>query len=74
MEQFNSGESRIIFTINFHKQLTGLTIAEKHAWQQEEEQEGDISTALIIREKSFTSDLFKDTLEIISLILRYKTM
>ena len=35
---------------------------------------GDISIALIIREQSFTSVLFKDTLGIISLILRYKTM
>ena len=31
--------------------------------QQEEVQKGDISIALIIREESFTSELFKDTLE-----------
>ena len=43
-------------------------------WQQEEVQKGDISIALIIREQSFTSELFKDTLDIISLILRCKTM
>ena len=35
---------------------------------------GDISIALIIREQSFTSELFRDTLEIISLIVRYRTM
>ena len=34
----------------------------------------DISIALIIREQSFTSVLFRDTLDIISLILRYRTM
>ena len=44
------------------------------AWQQDEDQKGDISIALIIREQSFTSGLFKDTLDIISLILRYRTM
>ena len=32
----------------FHKFLIGLTIDGKHAWQEEEEQKGDISTALMI--------------------------
>ena len=36
--------------VNFHKFLIGLTIVGKHAWQQEEEQKGDISTALMIQE------------------------
>ena len=43
-------------------------------WQQEEVRKGDVSIALIIREESFTSELFRDTLEVISLILRYRTM
>ena len=43
-------------------------------WQQEEVRKGDISIALVIREQSFTSVLFRDTLDIISLILRYRTM
>ena len=34
----------------------------------------DISIALMIREEFFTSVLFRDTLEAISLILRYRTM
>ena len=38
---------KIIFGINFHKYNIGRTIVGKHAWQQEEEQKGDISTALI---------------------------
>ena len=49
-------------------------IVGKLVWQQEEVRKGDISIALITREESFTSELFKDTLETISLILRYRTM
>ena len=48
MERFISGELKTIFRVNFHKFLIGLTIVGKHAWQQEEEQKGDISTALMI--------------------------
>ena len=36
-----------------------LTIVGKRAWQQEEEREGDISTALIFQEQVFISELFK---------------
>ena len=32
-EQFNSGESRTFFKINFHKFLIGRMIVGKHAWQ-----------------------------------------
>ena len=71
-EQFNSGESRIIFRINFHKQLIGLTIVGKYAWQQKE-QKGD-GTALIFQEQLFISELFKDIQDAISLILLYRTM
>ena len=52
----------------------GLMIVGKLVWQQEEVEKGEISIALIIREQSFTSVLFRDTLEIISLILLYRTM
>ena len=73
MEQVNSGELNFIFEINSHKYSIGLMIVGKLVWQQEV-RKGDISIALIIREESFTSELFKDTLETISLILRYRTM
>ena len=74
MEQFNSGELNFIFEINSHKYSIGLMIVGKLVWQQEEVQKGDISIALKIREESFTSVLFRHTLGIISLILRYRTM
>ena len=48
-EQFNSGELRTIFSVNFHKRSIGLMIVGKHAWLQEEEQKEDISTALILQ-------------------------
>ena len=73
-EQFNSGEFRIIFGINFHKHSIGLMIVGRHAWQQEEEQRGDISTTLIFQEQFFISELFKDIQDVISLILHYRTM
>ena len=74
MEQFNSGKLNFIFEINSHKYSIGLMSVGKFAWQQEEVQKGDISIAPIILEQSFTSVLFKDTLDIISLILHYRTM
>ena len=46
----------------------------KLVWLQEEDRNEDISIALIIREQFSTSVLFKDILETISLILRYRTM
>ena len=73
-EQFNSGELRIFFKINLHKCIIGRMIDGKHAWLQEEDEKEDISTALTFQEQLFTSELFKDTLEVISLILCYKTM
>ena len=57
-----------------HILLIGLTIVGKHAWQQEEEQKGDISTALMIQEQLFISELFKDIQDATSLILYYRTM
>ena len=44
-------------------------IVGKHAWQQEEEQKGDISTALMIQEKLFISELSKDIQDATLLIL-----
>ena len=35
-------------------------IVGRHAWQQEEERKGDISTVLIFQEQLFISELFKD--------------
>ena len=70
MEQLNSTELNSIFEIILHKYSIGLMIVGKLVWQQEEVRKEDISIALIIREESFASELFKDTLETISLILR----
>ena len=74
MEQFNSIELNFIFEIIRHKYSIGLMIVGKLVWPQEEVRKGDISIVLIIGEESFTSELFKDTLDIISLILRYRRM
>ena len=74
MEQFNSGELNFTFEINSHKYSIGLMSVGNLVWQQEEVQKGDISIALIIREQSFTSVLFKDILGTILLILLYRTM
>ena len=63
MDQLNSGELNIIFEINSHKYSIGQMNVGKFAWQQEEVQKEDISIALIIREQSFTSALFRDTLD-----------
>ena len=59
MEQFNSEELNFIFEINSHKYSIGLMSVGNLAWQQEEVQKGDISIALIIREQSCTSVLFR---------------
>ena len=68
-EQFNSGELRTIFRINFHKRSIGLMIVGRYAWQQEEEQKGDISTTLMRQEQLFISELFKDIQDATLLIL-----
>ena len=74
MEQLNSTKSNSIFEIIIHKYKFGLMIVGKLVWQQEEVRKEDTSIALMIREEFFTSVLFRDTLEAISLILRYRTM
>ena len=74
MEQLNSTELSFIFEIILHKYSIGLMIVGKLVWQQKEDRKEEISIVLIIREESFTSELFKDTLETILLILRNRTM
>ena len=74
MEQFNSGELNCIFEINSLKNSIGLMSVGNLVWQQEEVQKGDISIALIFLEQFFTSELFKDIQDVISLILHYRTM
>ena len=66
MERYISGESKKIFRVNSHS----LTIDGKLVWQREEEQKGDSSTALMIQEQLFISDLFKDIQDAILLILQ----
>ena len=74
VEQFSSGELNFIFEINSHNLSIGLMSVGNLVWQQEEVQKGDISTALIFQEQFFTSAFFKDTQDVISLILHYRTM
>ena len=72
MEQFNSG-------VQFHVRNPYSQVQHwsderwNLAWQPEEVQKGNITIVLIIREQSFTSVFFRDTLDIISFILRYRT-
>ena len=73
MEQLNSTESNSIFEIIIHKYTIGLMIDGKFVWLQEEDRNEDISIALIIWDQLFISVLFKDILEAISLIPRYRT-
>ena len=76
MEQLSSTEIKFSSSKSFiHKYSKfGLMIVGKLVWQQEEVRNEDVSIALMIREEFSTSELFKDTLETILLILRYKTM
>ena len=57
-----------------HKYKFGPMIVGKLVWQQEEARKEDMGIALMILEELFISVLFKDILEAISLILRYRTM
>ena len=74
MERLNFTKSNSIFEIIIHKYKFGLMIVGKLVWLQEEVRKEDISIALMILEESSTSVLFRDTLEEILLILRYRTM
>ena len=51
-----------------------MTIDGKRAWQQEEDQKGDSSTAPMIEVQLFISELFKDTQDAILLIIHCRTM
>ena len=73
MERLNFTKLSSIFEIIIHTYNFGLMIVGKLVWQQEEVRKEDISIALMILEQSFTSVLFRDTLEAILLILRYRT-
>ena len=73
MEQFNFSRYSFIFEFIIHKYKIGLMIDGKLVWLQTEDPNEDISIALIIQEQFFTSVLFKDILEAISLILHYRT-
>ena len=73
MERFISGELKKIFRVNDHSLFVGLMVDSKHAWQQET-QEGDSSTALMIQVQLFISELFKDIQDAILLVLHYRTM
>ena len=74
MEQLYSVESNSIFEIIILKYRIGPMIDGKLVWLQAEDPNEDVSIALIIREQFSTSVRFKDILETISLILRYRTM
>ena len=62
-----------IFRTNSHSLFIGLTIDGKYAWQQEEDQKGEFSTALMIQEYLFISVLFKDFQCVTLLILHCRT-
>ena len=64
---------KIKFHLRDHSQISiGPMIDGKLVWLQTEDPNEDISIALIIGDQLFTSVLFKDILEAISLILRYR--
>ena len=54
--------------------IIGWMIVGKHAWQPKDDQKEDSSTVLMIQEQLLMSELFRDTPDVISLILYYKTM
>ena len=66
-------DKSFIFEIINHKYSIGLMIDGKLVWLQAEDSNEDISIVLIIWEQLSISVLFKDILEAISLILRYRT-
>ena len=59
---------------NHHSQIQNWSDDRWLVWLQEEDPNEDISIVLIIWEQLSVSELFKDILEAISLIQRYKTM
>ena len=73
MEQLNFTRYNFTFEIIILKYRIGPMIGGKLVWLQAEDPNEDISIALIIWDQLFISVLFKDILEAISLILRYRT-
>ena len=65
---------KIFFKLDFHKQIIGRMIVGNLVWQQEEEQKGVFSIALIFQEQFFISVLFKDIQDVITWIFHYKTI
>ena len=51
MEQFNSGELKIIFRSISHFAFIGLTVSGRKAWQEEDETRRDTSTVKILQEE-----------------------
>ena len=74
MEQLNFTREDSIFEIIILKYKIGPMIDGWLVWLREEDRKEDISIVLMIREQFSTSVLFKDILEAISLIQRYRTM
>ena len=74
MERFISGELKIVFRNISRSVFIGLTSSGRRAWQEEEETRKDTSTALMLQEQLFISELFKDIQDAILLMLLYRTM
>ena len=68
MEQFNSGELKMIFG-NACIALIGLIASGRKAWQEEEETRKYTSTVLTLQEQLCIFELFKDIQDAILLIL-----
>ena len=65
---------KIFFKLDFHKQIIGRMIIGNLVWQQEEEQKGVFSIALIFQEQFFISVLFKDIQDVITWIFHKRIM
>ena len=70
----NAGESKTIFRNISCIVFIGLMTSGRAAWQEEEETRTYFSIVLMLREKFFTSELFKVIQDAILLILHYRTI
>ena len=70
----HSGELKKIFSVSSHTHLIGRTVSGKYVWQEEEKIKEDSSTALMIQEQLFISELFRDIQDAILLNLHHRTM
>ena len=73
-ERLNSGDEKIIFGTILCIVNIGLMKSERAQWQKEKETRKDFNIVPILQEKFFTSELFKDIQDAISLILHCRTM